>query len=96
MIGGGGDATYSEFLRAEDVQERYEADLLSKANVVGVGVGLRQRAGEITGEVALVVLVSKKIPATQLEPDDQIPETLEGVAVDVQEVGEIGALGKGG
>jgi hypothetical protein len=74
------------------VRRIYEKELLAKANVVGVGVGLRQRSGERTGEPALVVLVRKKIPLEQLSSQDVIPASLEGVPVDVQEVGDIRAL----
>jgi hypothetical protein len=74
------------------VRRIYEKELLAKANVVGVGVGLRQQSGERTGEPALVVLVRKKVPLEQLSSQDVIPASLEGVPVDVQEVGDIRAL----
>jgi len=73
------------------VRRTYEGELMSKANVVGVGVGYRQRGGERTGELALVVMVNKKVPEALLAPEDVIPTSLEGVPVDVQEVGEIRA-----
>ena len=73
------------------VRRTYEGELMSKANVVGVGVGYRQRGGERTGELALVVMVNKKVPEALLAPEDVIPTSLEGVPVDVQEVGEIHA-----
>jgi hypothetical protein len=66
---------------------------MRKANVVGVGVGLRSRGGERTGEVALVVMVTHKVARAQLAPEDVIPSQIEGVPVDVQEVGEIRAHG---
>jgi hypothetical protein len=78
-------------LEAIRVRQAYEADLLAKANVLGVGVGMRRRRGESTEEVAVVVLVSRKIPAAQLAPRDVIPRQIEGVPVDVLEVGEIRA-----
>lgn len=65
--------------------------LLGKANVVGVGVGRRQRRGVETDEVALVVLVTRKQPLAALAPDDRIPRRLEGVPVDVREVGDLQA-----
>ncbi len=75
----------TEKIRA--VRRTYEDELMSKANVVGVGVGYRQRGGERTGELALVVMVNKKVPEALLAPEDIIPSSLEGVPVDVQEVG---------
>ena len=52
--------THSAYQRAGQIKERYEAQIMAKANVVGVGVGLRSREGRLTDEVALVVMVSKK------------------------------------
>jgi len=75
-----------------EVKARYEAALLKKANVVGVGVGFREQGGELTGEIALVVNVTRKLPATQLSPQDIIPDRIEGIPVDVRETGAIRAL----
>jgi hypothetical protein len=77
--------------RAVRVKQIHESDLLAKANVLGVGVGLRQRSGEPGAEVAVVVLVRRKVPASQLAPQDRIPPEIEGVPVDVQEVGDVQA-----
>jgi hypothetical protein len=78
-------------LRALRIKQTHEDSLLAKANVLGVGVGLRQRRG-LTGEqVALVVLVRRKMPASQLAADDVIPHEIDGVPVDVQEVGDVRA-----
>ena len=79
-----------ERLRA--VKAVYEADLMRKANVVGVGIGLRQRQGELTGTPAIVVSVTHKVPFSQIAPGDVIPPELEGVPVDVQAVGVLRAL----
>lgn len=76
---------------AKAIKDTYEHELMAKANVVGVGVGLRRRGGELTDNVALVVMVSHKLPPGQLDPDDMIPSMLNGVPVDVQEVGQIRA-----
>jgi hypothetical protein len=77
--------------RAKAVQARYTDELMRKANVQGTAVGLAQVNGEYTGEIALVVLVSRKVPASELAPEDIIPRELDGVRVDVQEIGEISA-----
>lgn len=77
--------------RAAAVRERYERDLLSKANVVGVGTGLRRKGGQATKDVAVVVMVDKKVPKEQLAAADVIPAHIDGVPVDVQEVGELRA-----
>jgi hypothetical protein len=73
------------------VKEKYEEDLLNRANVDGVGVGLRMRGGELTDEVVLVVMVTRKVPRTQLAPEDFVPSEIEGVPVDIQEIGYVRA-----
>lgn len=77
--------------KVREVKKAYETELLSKANVVGVGVGLARRGTTLTKETALIVLVRRKVPVSQLDPKDIIPRMLDGVLVDVQEVGEIRA-----
>jgi hypothetical protein len=77
--------------RASAVKQAYQAELLSKANVVGVGVGFRTVGGRRTDDIALVVMVTQKVPRAQLAPQDVLPREIEGVPVDVQEVGRISA-----
>jgi hypothetical protein len=73
------------------VKQVYEDELLSKPNVVGVAIGYSQTGGQTTDKLALVVMVTNKVPQTTLNPEDQIPISLEGIPIDVQEVGEITA-----
>jgi hypothetical protein len=80
-----------EHIRA--VKSVYEVELMSKANVVGVGIGLRQAGGRSTGEAVIVVSVSTKVPGSQLTREDMIPRELDGVPVDVQVVGDLRAFG---
>jgi hypothetical protein len=77
--------------RVMAVKRAHEDELLGKANVVGVGIGYRRIAGASTSDLALVVMVSSKLPPAQLSAADFIPATIDGVPVDVQEVGEITA-----
>jgi hypothetical protein len=77
--------------RVRAVKVAYVQQLLAIPDVVGVGVGYRQVKGVRTGELALIVMVRQKKPASQVPPEHIIPHELEGVPVDVQEVGEIGA-----
>jgi len=79
----------SPFGKARAVKRTYQAELMGKANVVGVGVGLRQQGGIPTGELAIVVMVRQKVPRAQLASADVIPTEIEGMPVDVQEVGKI-------
>lgn len=78
--------------KALAVKQAYEQELLSKPNVVGVGVGFRQAGGKATNTVSVVVMVSQKLPDEQLAPQDRIPAWIEDVPIDVQEVGEITAF----
>jgi hypothetical protein len=59
--------------------------------VVAVGVGYRQVGGEPTDEIAIIVSVSEKLPVAKLRPGSGIPSRLEGVPVDVVEVGTLHA-----
>jgi len=77
--------------RAQVVKQKYEAELLRKKNTVGVGIGFKRRQGQLTNQVAIVVNVRKKVAKADLDPEDLIPETLEGIPVDVLEVGAIEA-----
>jgi hypothetical protein len=74
------------------VKDQYAEGLLEKANVVGVGIGFAERDGIRTDEMALVVMVSQKLPPEALDPNDLIPKQIEGVQVDVQLVGELRPL----
>ena len=78
--------------RITAVQAKYANELMGKPNVVGVAVGLAKKEGAYTSEMALVVMVEKKVPSDQLADEDRIPEELDGVRVDVQETGKIEAL----
>lgn len=77
----------AELERMKELQSRYEPVLLAKPHVVGVAIGVRQRAGRYTGELALVVMVDQKLPQAQLSPEERVPAEIEGVPVDVQSMG---------
>jgi hypothetical protein len=78
--------------RVKAVKAAHEQSLLAKANVVGVGVGYRQRGHKLTKEICIVVSVRQKVPSKQLSPADRIPDHIDGVPVDVQATGEIRAF----
>lgn len=75
-----------------EIQARYVDELMAKAHVVGVGIGMAKVAGEYTTEMALIVLVDEKLPLEALSEDDIVPTEIEGVRVDVQETGVIQAF----
>ena len=78
--------------KARSVKDAHLHWLMQRANVVGVGVGYRWRQGMRTDTVAIVVMVKKKVPASQLDPSDVLPHELDGIPLDIQEVGDIGIL----
>jgi hypothetical protein len=71
----------------EKILAKHEDRLLSLPNVVGVGIGERR------GAAVIRVLVSKKLPADQILPENRIPKVLDGVETDVVEIGIPAALG---
>jgi hypothetical protein len=75
--------------RIRRIKRANEKALLAKANVVGIGIGFRQRSGERTDEIAVLVMVEKKVPASELSPQDLIPSEIDGVPVDVLEIGRL-------
>jgi hypothetical protein len=74
------------------IKERHEKVLLKKKNVVGLGIGFKEVKGQETEQLSLVVMVRKKESLSQLDARDLVPCEIEGVPVDVKEVGEIIAL----
>src|SRR5215216_60954 len=58
-------------------------------NTVGLGVGVKLVGGEPTGEPALMVSVTQKLPREMLAEDDLIPGELGGMQTDVLEVGYV-------
>ena len=73
--------------KATLIQTKYTDMLLRIPHVMGVAVGLVKRGGVLTGEIGIVVMVDQKQPVDSLAPQEVIPNQLEGVAVDVQEIG---------
>jgi len=79
------------FRQAARAKELHLPSLLTRPNVVGVGVGLRQRGGRMQDEVCVVALVRRKRPPTALGPEAMVPSEIDGVPVDVLEVGDLRA-----
>lgn len=91
-LGDGDSDSETKLERIQALIREHKEELLTKANVVGVAMGYHQKGGKSTDKLALVVMVSKKIPPSQLNLKDLIPTYIDGIPVDVQEVGEIKAL----
>jgi hypothetical protein len=73
--------------RANQVLQKYSEDLMNRAHVQGVGIGLAKKDGQYTNQIAIVVMVDEKVSTSQLAPGDIIPTELDGIPVDVQEMG---------
>lgn len=80
-----------QFEQVKAVKQAHEKELLALPNVVGCGVGFRYKEGRRTQTMAIVVMVNRKLPAALLSPDEIIPRQIEGIPVDVQEVGQLTA-----
>jgi hypothetical protein len=65
--------------------------LLSKANVNSVGIGYKKVNGKPTEQKCIVVGVTKKLPSAQLSKRDVIPDNLDGISLDIIEVGYLRA-----
>jgi hypothetical protein len=68
------------------------AQLQDRAHVVATGVGLKQAAGQAIATPCIVCSVAEKLSRSHLGSQDCVPETLDGVPVDVVETGPIRAL----
>jgi len=73
------------------IQARYAEELMNYPHVVGVGIGMRQKKGEFTDELCLVVMVDEKLPSAQLDSGSILPDELDGISIDVQEMGVFSA-----
>ena len=82
----------AEAMKLAAVRARHEPALLAYPNVVGVSEGVRTRGGAPTGERCIVVYVQRKVPRDQLREDQVLPRELEGVPVDVVEIGRLEPL----
>jgi hypothetical protein len=58
---------------AERAYESACEDLFALPNVVGAGVGYRERGGEETDKIVVQVLVERKVPADELSAEELIP-----------------------
>jgi hypothetical protein len=70
-------------------KEEREEDLLSLANVVGVGLGFKETGGVVTNERCIQVLVEQKIDLDLLPTAARVPKTLNRRPTDVVAVGTL-------
>lgn len=71
--------------RARSVKERHATRLKAYPNVVGVGVGHEVVAGQRTDRICIRVYVRRKLPKSELPPEAVLPDSIDGLPVDVIE-----------
>jgi hypothetical protein len=71
--------------KALEVKDRIAPQFMANPNVTGVGVGYRIVNGQRTREVCIRVYVSKKRPRHELRAEEVLPDSMEGIPVDVIE-----------
>ncbi len=82
-------------VQAKQVKGAHVESLLAKSNVVGVGLGYKISQGVNTGELGLVVSVTRKTASDVLAAKDMVPKALDGVKTDVIETGVLRAFDLG-
>jgi len=69
----------------EAAKMKHEEKLMRLPNVTGVGIGEKE------GRAVIVVFVTRKVPASTLQPQEVIPKKLEEYETDVREIGYVTA-----
>lgn len=85
-------ATQPEMQAVRQAKRASEEVLIERPNAVAVGVGYKISNGVQTGELAVIVSVTRKVPLDELSPSAVVPRTVDGVRTDVVETGEIVAF----
>src|SRR6266542_1562501 len=75
------------------IYARAREELTKIPDVIGVGLGIKEVKGQLSGEVALIVYVREKIAKDQLSPSDTIPPEFAGMVTDVQHYQDIESFG---
>lgn len=71
------------------IRKKYANTLANLPNVISVGIGYKTVKGAKTDTLAIIVGVQIKLPESLLQPQDVVPQDLEGVPTDVVQVGRI-------
>ena len=75
----------------KNIKDDNEDNLLALSNVSGVGIGFKEKKGKQNEELCIQVFVQKKLKEKDLDSDQIVPKTLNGINTDVFEVGNIEA-----
>ena len=77
-----------DLLEAKSIKRKNLRNLITRRNVVGVGVGFKETSDGLTDDVAVVVNVVQKLPKAQLAESDKVPRNISGIKTDVVETGQ--------
>lgn len=78
-----------QLAKVREVKERHEGTILLLPNVVGVGIGFKEKDGRTTSELSVKVYVEQKIAAASLRSEEMVPPAVGDTKTDVVEVGRI-------
>ncbi|HET9840346.1 MAG TPA: hypothetical protein VFR84_19110 [Candidatus Angelobacter sp.] len=68
------------------VKEAVERELRKIPGVHAVGIGPKITNGQLTGEIAIHILLPKKKPLAQIPPEHVVPAEIEGIKTDILEI----------
>lgn len=86
------DPIFAAIAAVQEMKRQAETMLMGLTNVVATGVGFKIAGTQVTNEPAVIVSVSKKLPAAQLAESALVPKTINGIKTDVIETGRIVAF----
>ncbi len=80
MVDSNADHMFKEMSEARD---RYQAKAMSIPGVFGTSIGIRQVAGKLVAEPAIIFHIEKKRPLQEIPTNGRIPKEIEGFPTDV-------------
>ena len=84
--------TITEAQKIIEERKQYLDKFMALPNVVTLAIGEKIRAGVRTGQIAIIFLVKKKVPESELRKEEIIPNMIKGYPTDVVEVGSEAVL----
>ncbi len=77
----------ADFERVREIKRKAQGRLMTIPGVQAVGIGGKIVDGQLTSDLAIMVFVAKKKSASELTPQELIPDEVNGVKTDVYESG---------
>ena len=79
--------------QAQKIRHKYGDLFWRQPNVYAVGIGdIKDEDGQYTGIWGFIITVTQKVDQNTLPPEDRIPDVIEGVPVEIEEVSDEGYL----